>query len=71
MIEMVSRIEVAYHPNFDNESGKCSERNSQQNAQEKRPSPVCESGTDVSANHIQRTMGEIDEIHNPKGERQT
>ncbi len=70
LIEMVAPIERAQHDDLDGDADQRRRRQGEQEREHERPGPGREDRGEVGADHVERSVGEVDQVHDPEHEGQ-
>ena len=67
---MVARVEVPEHQALEHDADEESRRQREQQTDDKAAAPSREHRREIGADHVERAVRQIDEVHHPEHERQ-
>jgi hypothetical protein len=70
LVEMVAVIEAAYDRHFDDCAGRCRSNEARRQADPERAGGSRDRSTCEGADHVERSMGEVDQAHDAEDQRQ-
>jgi hypothetical protein len=67
---VVALVEPAQHRDFEQHANRRGGENPPPSPSQNEPDGRCDGGNQVGANHVQRTVGQVDHVHDAEHQRQ-